>query len=276
MPSDTCNPDRTANLIELHPGFGFRDDRPDLRPALAEFQQLLNDAVGAGIKVDGFFGDETFGAVTDVQREEGFEDDGIVRPPLWVWLYHLRDGGRERGRIAFEDEVSDAFAERVRSMAARLGSDPALPDWIMSVIAFETGGTFDPAQKNLAGSGAVGLIQFMPSTAAHLLGLDPNRRAHREEASERFAAMDPLRQLDFVEKYFQPYAGRLNSLSDVYMSVLYPAAVGKPQDYVIFSAGIAYRQNSGLDLDKDGKITKREATARVRRAFEHGTRGPFV
>ena len=42
------------------------------------------------------------------------------------------------------------------------------PDYIMACIAFETGGTFDPKIKNIAGSNAVGLIQFMPDTAAYL------------------------------------------------------------------------------------------------------------
>ena len=38
----------------------------------------------------------------------------------------------------------------------------------MAVMSFETGGTFDPGIRNAAGSGATGLIQFMPSTAAGL------------------------------------------------------------------------------------------------------------
>ena len=41
-------------------------------------------------------------------------------------------------------------------------------DYLYAVMSFETGGTFDPAQKNMAGSGATGLIQFMPDTAKGL------------------------------------------------------------------------------------------------------------
>ena len=48
------------------------------------------------------------------------------------------------------------------------------------------------------------------------------------------------------------------------MAVLWPAAVGKKEDYVLFEAGTAaYRQNDGLDLNEDGAITKAEATQKV-------------
>ena len=47
-------------------------------------------------------------------------------------------------------------------MAGRLGISEAD---LMAVMSFETGGTFNPNIRNAAGSGATGLIQFMPSTA---------------------------------------------------------------------------------------------------------------
>ena len=50
-------------------------------------------------------------------------------------------------------------------MAGRLGISEAD---LMAVMSFETGGTFNPGIRNAAGSGATGLIQFMPSTAAGL------------------------------------------------------------------------------------------------------------
>ena len=50
-------------------------------------------------------------------------------------------------------------------MAKRMGVSE---DYLYAVMSFETGGTFDPAQKNMAGSGATGLIQFIPSTAEGL------------------------------------------------------------------------------------------------------------
>lgn len=270
MSSTRCKPQPTPNLFELHPGHGFNKDRPDLRPTVAEFQQLLNDATGANISVDGYFGEETTLAVENIQQANGFEDDGIIRPGLWLYLQHLRDTRPKRGPLRWGQLVSERFRERVHQMAGRLGTAWELPSWLMAVMHFETGGSFDPAQRNLAGSSAVGLIQFMPATAAHLLGMDPDRKAHREEAARLFAAMSDVQQLGYVEKYFRPYRGRLENLSDVYMAVLYPAAVGKPQDYTLFGGGIAYRQNSGLDVDQNGRITKEEATAKVAGSYKEG------
>jgi murein DD-endopeptidase MepM/ murein hydrolase activator NlpD len=55
------------------------------------------------------------------------------------------------------------------------------------------------------------------------------------------------------------------------MAVLFPAAVGKPDNFVLFGkgamsgfTGIAYEQNKGLDLNKDGSITKAEAASKVK------------
>ena len=50
----------------------------------------------------------------------------------------------------------------------------------------------------------------------------------------------------------------------------FPAAVGKSDDFVLFGKGAmsgytgrAYDQNSGLDKNGDGSITKAEASAKV-------------
>ena len=80
-------------------------------------------------------------------------------------------------------------------------------------------------------------------------------------------------QLYFVHKYFLPYRGRIKTLEDVYMAILWPKAIGKPDDYVLFSRDkmpTTYRQNSGLDLDRDGNVTKWEAAAKVRKELERG------
>ena len=44
------------------------------------------------------------------------------------------------------------------------------------------------------------------------------------------------------------------------MSVLYPKAVGKANDYILFSSGSSkYDKNMGRDMNQDGFITKGEA-----------------
>jgi len=158
--------------------------------------------------------------------------------------------------IAWGKQVSPEFRRKVIAVAQRLGLDPSI---LMAVIAFETGRRFHPASLNRR-SGATGLIQFMPRTAE---ALGTTTRA--------LAAMTGERQLDFVEKYFKPYAGRMTDLPATYMAVLWPAAVSKPLSHVLFAApSAAYDQNKGLDSDKDGKVTKAEAAARVQRMLVEG------
>lgn len=153
--------------------------------------------------------------------------------------------------MAWGSKVSPAFRDRVRAICGKLGIKP---DDLMSCMAWESGRTFSPSKKNLAGSGATGLIQFMPSTAK---GLGTTTAA--------LAAMTAEDQLDYVLKYFQPWKGRLVGLSDIYMAILWPKAVGKPDDYILFQgpSSIAYRQNAGLDTNRDAKITKAETAAKL-------------
>lgn len=162
------------------------------------------------------------------------------------------------GGLAWGAKVSPTFRERVRWIAADLELDP---DDLMACMAWESGRSFRPDVKNMAGSGATGLIQFMPSTARGL-----------GTSVEALAEMTAEDQLNFVWKYFAPQKGRLKSLADVYMCILWPKAVGKPDDYALFTGGVAYRQNAGLDTDKDGKVTKREAARKVMGLLEEGRR----
>jgi hypothetical protein len=77
--------------------------------------------------------------------------------------------------------------------------------------------------------------------------------------------MTAVDQMDYVEKYFNPYRNRLETIEDVYMAILWPAAVGKPNSCVLFSKPSAqYDRNSGLDTNKDGAVTKEKAAAMAR------------
>lgn len=148
------------------------------------------------------------------------------------------------------ENVSQPFRDKVMVIAADLGVNP---NFLMAVMSFETGGTFSPSVRNSL-SKAVGLIQFMPATAAGL-----------GTSSQALAQMSAEDQLDFVAKHFKPFKGRLKTIEDTYMAVLFPAAVGKGSDHVLFKKpSVQYRQNSGLDINKDGEITVGEAADKVR------------
>jgi hypothetical protein len=160
-------------------------------------------------------------------------------------------------RIAWGAKVSPGFKTKAIAVAQDLD---APIDFLMSAMAFESAETFAPDVKNAAGSGAVGLIQFRPSTAKAL-----------GTTAEALAKLTAEEQLGWVKKYFLPKKGHLKSIEDLYMAILYPAAIGKPRDTTLFSKGTTvYSQNKGLDTNRDGKITIAEAVAAVRRKYEKG------
>jgi hypothetical protein len=152
-------------------------------------------------------------------------------------------------KIAWGAKVGEPFKKRVVEVCTGLGCDPS---FLMAAMAFETGERFTADVVNST-SGATGLIQFMPSTAKAL-----------GTTTAKLAKMTAVEQLDVVEAYFAPFKSRLGTLSDVYMAILWPAAVGRPESHELFSRpSAAYKQNSGLDVNKDGIVTKAEAAAKV-------------
>jgi len=167
-------------------------------------------------------------------------------------------GAAEDIELAWGKKVNAAFKRKVIEISAELGIDP---NFLMAAMAFESARTFSTNIQNSL-SGAVGLIQFMPATAK---GLGTSTAALKK--------MTPLAQLDFVRQYFLPSKGKLRDLSDVYMAILWPRAVGRPASYILFAQGSKqYQQNKGLDVNSDGVVTKVEAASRVQQHLLEGMR----
>jgi hypothetical protein len=148
----------------------------------------------------------------------------------------------------------EAFATKVKAIARRLGFNP---NWLMALMNSETGGTFRPDTYNLAGSGAVGLIQFMPSTAQWL-----------GTSTAALAKISNVEQLDWVEKYIVKWLERfgmrtVQDYNDLYLMIFYPAAIGKPDGWAFPSS--IYSQNKGMDMNKDGIITIADFNAFIRK-----------
>lgn len=147
--------------------------------------------------------------------------------------------------------TSSGFRSKLAEVALSLGLDPSL---VAACMKVETGGTFSPSIRNPF-SNATGLIQFMPNTA----------RAMGTTVDD-LARMSATKQLDYVKRYFAPYASRIrpNVPGDYYLAVFWPAAIGRPADYVITTSGTSvYDQNRGLDRDGDGRITVGDVTATI-------------
>lgn len=138
-----------------------------------------------------------------------------------------------------------AFIAEVNSIADYLSVSA---DWLMFVMYFES--RLNPQAVN-SKSGAVGLIQFLPSTAKSL-----------GTTAEDLLKMDNVEQLFYVRKYLAPFRGKIKSLTDMYLCVFFPAAVGKSDDYVLqtgrTSAKTIAQQNTAFDMNSDLQVTKGE------------------
>jgi hypothetical protein len=152
-------------------------------------------------------------------------------------------------------EDTRSFERKVREIAGMLD---VAPEWLMAVMYSES--KFDASVKNYKGSGATGLIQFMPAAASEL-----------DVSLPRLARMDHLQQLEYVYLYLQNVQdryGNFQSLTDLYLAILYPKALKQDYCYTLYAKpGQAYQQNSGLDENKDGRVTVSDVDRRLQRLY---------
>ncbi|MGN1125659.1 MAG: lytic transglycosylase domain-containing protein [Candidatus Gastranaerophilaceae bacterium] len=154
--------------------------------------------------------------------------------------------GNSRPKVNLDKE----FLNKTKQVAQRIGCD--YKD-LLGVMNAESGLNSRAVNKR---SGAVGLIQFLPSTAKSL-----------GTSTQALANMSPTQQLDYVEKYLNNaknisgLKGRNLTAGDLYALIFMPS---KAKNEVLTSVGNrSYSANKGLDLNKDGCITKQELGAKV-------------
>ena len=148
-----------------------------------------------------------------------------------------------------------AFVDKVVEISQCLYINP---HWLMVVMELETAGTFDPAITNKLGY--TGLIQFGDAAAGDL-----------SITTAQLRTMNALDQLDYVYRYLKPYTRRMQKLSDVYLAVFFPRAIGKHDGWVLQTARLnperIAKWNPGFDVDKNRQIQvweiKQKVLARV-------------
>lgn len=166
------------------------------------------------------------------------------------------------GKLIWGAKVDQNFRVAVREVAAELNI--ADPNWLMAVMAFETGNSFLPYVRNPV-SGAVGLIQFTQTGLS-----SANMRGYTRTGIARMTAVEQLRGP--VKDYFKPYASRIRNLGDAYMVVFAPGiGIGRSDDYVLYrSPSKEYNQNARLDANRKGYITRGDCMVEVNKAFRIG------
>ena len=171
------------------------------------------------------------------------------------------DGGTEMSLTGRAKQLvgnDKAFLKEVKKVASKVGVHPAD---LLGLMASESG--LNPQAQNK--SGATGLIQFMPATAA---GLGTSTAALKQ--------MDRVEQMKYVEKFLLKTVPKGASPGHLYTAVYLPAFAKKDSNYVLAKKGgftdswgnhpaSWYTHNKGLDANNDGNITISELGARIQK-----------
>lgn len=225
--------------LPQHGADGIRG--PETSAAVEKFQQDNN------LTVDGDPGPETVGALNKLIASKGIKiekstsaDVKAVSSASNIDTSTIQDPDFNKKL----DKVADALGVKSKDLIA--------------IMKQESG--VNPKAVNKL-SGATGLIQFMPATAARL-----------GTSTDELKNMSAVEQLDYVYKYFKMVGVKPGmGLGDLYMAVFMPKYVGADDDTVLGKDGASgfsgkvYAQNSGLDKNKDGAITVADVKSSVQR-----------
>lgn len=179
------------------------------------------------------------------RRRPALTAAGAAGLAIWI-VFNIKksEGTAGTGKVAekkAKDMHGQAFVDKTHKIEARLG----MPKNTLISIMFAESGFRHQVQNSI---GAVGLIQFHP----------------RYHDTEYIKSLDALTQLDEVEKYYLrklQRGGAPETAEEWYLSTFFPAAVGKGENYLIggeSGAATIAAQNSGFDMNKDGRIYTKE------------------
>lgn len=163
--------------------------------------------------------------------------------------------------IAYDkaEKETPGFKNKVKAVAKAIGA--AEMD-LVKIMFVESAGTLNPAVRN--NIGCVGLIQFCPDEG----GGSTKTIGRKKYQLSQLQTMNRIQQMDVVQEYFNAlgYNGsKPLSLTDMYLSTFYPAAVGKPSNFIIGSERknkeyqfLVAQQNPGIAADSTTFINNKK------------------
>ena len=144
--------------------------------------------------------------------------------------------------ILFSNRVTQAFIQVLINISNKLGIDP---NWLMFLMDWESG--ISSTREN--SFGCLGLIQFCPDYSG---GSYKTINGVRYDL-QSLKMMLPEDQLQVVYQYLneiQKDKGKFADYYDLYFAILFPAAYGKPDNYVLDT-----KTNQIFDLNRNGSVT---------------------
>lgn len=162
---------------------------------------------------------------------------------------------------SWDDDVPPQVSNALRQQAQAAGLNP---DSLAGVIKHESG--WNPAAVNAKTGKHAGLIQFSEDGWGQVAAA----AGHPEVTWDQMKGMSAEEQIPFVVAYYKGKGLKEDSTpADYAMRTFMPAYAGESDDFALgekgsnemrgdVRSGKVYEQNQGLDLNKDGKITKGE------------------
>lgn len=173
------------------------------------------------------------------QNKRGKEIDDFLKTLVVNW----------KTRETMADRFSLENREKITQICQKHGIFKE--EYLYEVIYWESRG--DTRARNKF-SHATGIIGWLPSTAKQL-----------GTSVEEIFEMSMDQQLDLLDKYFS-IGGRCKqykTCSTLYLAIFYPAAIGKPKDYVLGDTTTIHKRkvlkgNKKFDINNDDVITVSE------------------
>lgn len=147
--------------------------------------------------------------------------------------------------LLFSNKVTSKIAQRIIERSAKLGIDA---DWFMFLSDFESG--LDAWRENPYG--CISWIQFCPDYPGGDYKTIKGKRYYFSNLKNYTALQLLDLSFDYLEEQ-QSIHGKFEDVYDLYFSILWPAAIGQSDDYIIKTSS-----NPIFDINKNNIITKGE------------------